>query len=111
MTNYKMSVEEIKRIRGSLPSEENWTWPNETNRAIRLADTALALYEKYDQLWSEHCTAMKDQCDTILGLKAENERLRRYERAWKQLRKSSIDGITWAILNGIAFDCGIKEGK
>ena len=46
---------------------------------------------------------------SIARLKVENSRLARYEMAWKQLRKSSIDGITWAILNEIAFDCGIKE--
>jgi hypothetical protein len=99
-----MSVEEIKRVRGGMPSEKSWTWPKEINRAIELADTALVLYSEMEGIELLVKDTMKD-CD---NLRTENERLRRYERAWREI--SSV--LTYDFpktLKKIADNCGIKE--
>jgi FtsZ-binding cell division protein ZapB len=71
----KLSVEEIKRIRGSLPSETSSAWPKE-NCVIRLVDTALTLAEELESCKQAGASERKAQGDTIVQLRAENEELK-----------------------------------
>lgn len=73
----KMTVEEIKSAR-------EIAFMGQKIQVVDLCDTALALYEELGR----EVALSESLNDIAIGVKAENERLLRYERAWEEARNT-----------------------
>ena len=115
----KMTVERIKEIR-ELFEPNNFYLVERTidvkfSGIVNLIDTAIALYKERDE-WEG---IKKEANEYILQKKnilAENSRLSRYERAWKQINElATPDEVVLLFLayslDKIEKECGIEEDK
>ena len=115
----KMTVERIKEIR-ELFEPNNFYLVERTidvkfSGIVNLIDTAIALYKERDE-WEG---IKKEANEYILQKKnilAENSRLSRYERAWKQINElATPDEVVLLFLayslDKIEKQCGIEEDK
>ena len=126
----KMTVERIKEIRKLLEPEHVYlaerTIDIKLNDVVNLVDTALALAEENERLSAETAKARDDHRKAlsvntcyrtmVLPLQAENARLSRYERAWKQINElATPDEVVLLFLayslDKIEKECGIEEDK
>ena len=110
MTNTKMTVEEIKRIKAEWEfsrDDISTLNPNppcpECQQIVSLCDTALSLYQEL-----ETQKQLSESPNTIaIKAKSEVERLKRFEKAWNKIKKWAIYDVR--ILHKIELTCGISQ--